>query len=484
MKRSYVLVLLIVLLAAGGTGFLAWQYAQAKESAGANAKKEGTFAVFRIREAPPTIWPNANQKFDREEFERYKRNFLESAKSPLVIAKVLDSAEVRNLPLIKEHGGDAAAWLTDQIVSENTEGSQYVKIGMAGDPKQASKIVNALAKALMSATVDSERAEKLLRRDDLEKKVRAYKQNVLDKQRMLFELNQQIGTADSEMAKIKSRVEAADLEGLMRSRADAQKHIADLTVQIALTKAKIAAAGKGTVSDAQLEEAIAKDPQILEANNELAKLHQQERQIAVRDPTEWSPRLNQAAIEADRAETRAELRIARGKHELEGRADSSSESKKIKAEIDSAEVERKFWSEKSASLRKQAEETARLAIHQEIASIEKSMDDRRNADRQKLIESVQRVADQDTAAMKSLELQRTLYCEQFKRATQDVAMQAENIQKLERFNGDADQLRTDIKQLQAVVNEMSNTLTKWNIELDAPPRVTFDGVEEGDRPAP
>ena len=112
-----------------------------------------------------------------------------------------------------------------------------------------------------------------------------------------------------------------------------------------------------------------------------------------------------------------------------------------------------------------------IRIREAISSVEQSIEEYRNTDRQRLIESIQREADIGGSNMKALELQRSLFIEQFKRATQDVATQAENVQKLERFNGDADQLRTDIAQLQTIVNEMSNTLTQWNIELDAASRV-------------
>ena len=227
---------------------------------------------------------------------------------------------------------------------------------------------------------------------------------MLDKERQLFELNQQIGTTDAETAKIKYRVEVADLEGLMQSRAEAQKQIAELTMRIEMAKQMKKDALNGQVSEAQIEEAIARDPQIIQANNDLAILHRQE------------------------AEMLRTLRNAPHSPEM-------------------------------------------VRIREAISGVEQQIEEFRNADRQRLIESIQREGDIGGANMKALELQRALYLDQFKRATQDIATQAENVQKLERFNGDADQLRTDIAQLQAVMNEMSNTLSQWNIELDAPSRV-------------
>ena len=154
-----------------------------------------------------------------------------------MIAKVLDAKTVQNVPVIKEHGLDAGNWLSENITVDDQMGSEYVRVGLRyEDPHGLPDIVNAVVNAYMSGVVDSERTDKLRRRDELDKKVRAYKQNVLDKERQLFELNQQIGTTDAETAKIKYRIEVADLEGLMQSRAEAQKQIAELTMKIEMAK--------------------------------------------------------------------------------------------------------------------------------------------------------------------------------------------------------------------------------------------------------
>jgi capsular exopolysaccharide synthesis family protein len=379
----------------GALGYSAWKLMPTKfESA----------ATLQVKIQDPHVLYHG----EGVEFEAYKRNLVAAIKtSSLVIQKVLDSKAVQNVPVIKEHGLDAGAWLSDNLTVDDQLGSEYVKVALRyEDPHGLPDIVNALVNAYMSGVLDTERTDKLRRRDELDKKYRTYKQNVLDKERQLFELNQQIGTADAETAKIKYRIEVADLEGLMQSRAEAQKQIAELTMKIEMAKQMYADAQKGDVSDAQIEELIARDPQILQANNDLALLHRQEREL----------------------------------------------SKVVKNSARSPEMVR---------------------IRDTISSVEQSIEEFRTADRQRLIESIRRNGAEGGANMKALELERQLYVDQFKHSTQDVATQAENVQKLEKFNGDADQLRTDITQLQTVVNEMSNTLTQWNIELDAPPRVTL-----------
>ena len=357
----------------------------------------------------------------------------------------------------------------------NPVDSDLMEIGMIdSDPKQAAVIVNALGKAFEREIVDKERTDKLERRDRLDKKFRNYKNNILEKERQLFELNQQIGTTDVESAKVRMRIELADMEALMQSRWEAQKAIAELTMKIEMTKAMAASAEKGTVSDAQMDEAIAKDPQIIQAVKELNALHREDREI--KSGTTY----DRLVADADRAELQAELQIARGKHKLEGLADSSSEYKAAKSEIDLAEVDRKFWSEKSANLSEKNREKAKLRIRESIASVERSMEEFRNKDREKLIDVIKRDSELAGANFKALELQKDLYLKRFEATTQDIVRQAESMQKLEKFNGDADQLRIEIAQMQNVVNEMGNTITKWNIDLDAEPRVMIREMAHSD----
>ena len=62
---------------------------------------------------------------------------------------------------------------------------------------------------------------------------------------------------------------------------------------------------------------------------------------------------------------------------------------------------------------------------------------------------------------------------QLKQTMAQIDAQAENVQKLERFNGEVDQLRAEIDQNQSVINEMANALARRRIELDVQPRVVI-----------
>jgi hypothetical protein len=318
--RLRTLLIVVAILAVPLTYFVHFIY-------GPSVRK-GSYVVFRVLETPPSVW-STNEKPDREEFEFYRRNMAAFARAPNVINGALNDKTVASLPLIKQLGSNAAEWLADRMVVNNPADSAVMEIGVLDpDQTQATVIAKALAYAFQHEIVDKERSDNLQRRDLLDKKFRAYKSNVLEKQRQLFELEQLLGPKDDHKAEFANRMH----------------------------------------------------------------------------------RLEQAAAEADRAELQAELQIARGKHKLEGMAETSPEYKAIKVEIDLAEVDRKFWGGKAENLTAQINENAKQMAPEQ------------------------------------------------------------------RFNGDADQLRIEIGQLQNVVNEMGNTLTKWNIELDAAPRVMEVGT--------
>lgn len=125
----------------------------------------------------------------------------------------------------------------------------------------------------------------------------------------------------------------------------------------------------------------------------------------------------------------------------------------------------------SKVVRNSTKDPSVVRIREMVSSVEQQIDEYRNEDRAKLIDSMKREGEQNGVNRKALEVQRKLYAEQLDQTQKRIEEQSVKVQNLEKFNGDADELRDEIVQLQTVVNQMSETLTQWNIELNAPPRV-------------
>ena len=291
-------------------------------------------AWLRVRAVPPRI--GADGKLDLAEFEFYKRNLAAIVKSPLVVNKALEDKKVQELPCVKGHHDDLTNWLIDNLRVRYPGDAEIMTVEMRGvDRPQATTLVNAVIEALKANFVDDrERSDRLSRSDELEKKLNAYKQQVLDKERQLYNLSQQIGTTDSQTARVQYKMQVDALDTLMHSRTDVQKEIADVDLKIALAK-----------------------------------------------------------LEAESAE----------KNDGENAREKAAEIKALKA----------------------------LAVRRQLLDV------------------------------------------QYKQITEQITEQAENIQRIERFNGEADQVRAEVEQLRAIVRDMETTLIKSKIEWDAEPRVSI-----------
>jgi predicted Zn-dependent peptidase len=115
---------------------------------------------------------------------------------------------------------------------------------------------------------------------------------------------------------------------------------------------------------------------------------------------------------------------------------------------------------------------AAARIRDAIRTQRRTIDDLNKAARLQVVEQLKSQSKASEATAQSLELERQLLTAQLRRTVAQIESQAEAIQKLERFNGDAEELRAEIEHNQGVVKDMADTLTRWTIELDAPPRVS------------
>jgi capsular exopolysaccharide synthesis family protein len=394
-RRRKWLAIFFGLVLGGSLAGLAWFYLPTKyESA----------ALLQVKVANPSIW---NQE-SGSDWELYKRNALAQIKGELVINKALEDKGLLDLPVIKENSADLTNWLQEALIVDYPQNGELMRVAIRNeDPKGLDLIVSAVVEAFMKETVGKERTDKLAKYDDLDKKFRAYKQEVLDKQRQLYELNksiESIGTNDAESAKVKYKMELNTLDSFMQTRSDIQKQIFDISLKADMAALMKKNAENNNIPETDIEAAVSRDPRIQQASNELAEL-------------------------------------TRAQHEVE---------RSVTHKTDPAAVR----------------------IRDQIAGVRQTMDEIKNEDRQQVIELYKNQGDSNSSAMLALNLEKNLLIEQYNKLSQQITAQADEVQKLEHFSGDADQLRADIDQRQALIRDMNNSLERWKIELDAQQRVT------------
>jgi hypothetical protein len=113
------------------------------------------------------------------------------------------------------------------------------------------------------------------------------------------------------------------------------------------------------------------------------------------------------------------------------------------------------------------------SVRDQIAELKQTIDEAKSTARQGVMNQLLREREKSNGAMQMQLVERQLLDAQYKQITDRIVAQARNVQDLERFDGETEQLRADIDQLRGIVKDMGGALTKMKIELDSEPRVSI-----------
>jgi hypothetical protein len=256
---KWTLTFCVALAAGGALGGLCWFLFPVKyESAG----------LVRVSIVDPAIWePHAGI-----DFESFKLNMVEMIKSPPVVGKAVEDKTIQDFPIYRQNSADVVNWLSDalQITGGNSE---LIRVSLRNeDPTGLKEIIDAVLVAFTSEVIDRARTDKLNETDGLEKKFNAMKSQVIDKERQLYTLSQQIGTSDSQTARVQYRMQVDALDTLLLLRTDIQRRISDLEFKVSLAKALQDLKEKTNAPAADRDDPIATDQQAERKIWKLSKL--------------------------------------------------------------------------------------------------------------------------------------------------------------------------------------------------------------------
>jgi len=111
-----------------------------------------------------------------------------------------------------------------------------------------------------------------------------------------------------------------------------------------------------------------------------------------------------------------------------------------------------------------------------INSVQRTIEEMKNEDRQAVANALRRNNGATSTSMQQMKLERELLAARLKEIVAKIDMQADNIQKLEKFNGDVDQLRDDIEERKIALASLTNELTLRNVEVVAESRIKVAGT--------
>ncbi len=213
---------------------------------------------------------------DNAEYEAYRKTQVQLIKSPLVLMAALRRPGINGLETLAGEQ-DKVGWLMRYVQVSAPMESEVLQVRMRGeDPKEITQIVNAVTNSYLNDVVNKEKAERLARRDTLEKK---YKENMAEVRERLdtyHNLAKSLGTTDSEEVATQRALLLDHLGTLRAQQTQLQRDISLLDAELAVMDAK--ARGEITLEQSVPEEMvdamILRDPQFVELRDRLAGLEE------------------------------------------------------------------------------------------------------------------------------------------------------------------------------------------------------------------
>lgn len=359
---------------------------------------------------------------DNAEYESYRKTQIQLIKSPFVLTAALRRPGIAELETLRELE-DPVNWLTRYLQVSIPMESEVLQIRLRGESAQdVTKIVNAVTAAYLDDIVNKDRADRLGRREILERKHKENQAELRQRRETFNTLARQLGTRDSsEVATQRSLL--LDHLGTLRSQSvQMQRDLTLIDTELAVMQAK-AKGGEIAIDESVPEEVI-------------------EATIA-RDPEMMS--LSQQKTDLEQSLAMQQHRSARGANE--------PVVKRLRAQ-------RKELAERI---------DMRRAELRPIVAAQLSVDSRSSRPGLPVGESPV-----------VLQMRRELLARQLEETSKEIEKVTQDVTALGKVNADLDLRRSEIENLQNVTDRIGLELDSTSIDLSMPNRVTL--IEEASVP--
>lgn len=210
---------------------------------------------------------------------QYRKTQLQLITTPFVLTSALRQPGLASLSLIAEQD-DPVDWLARNIRTSAPAESEVMQIRLRGpNASEVTKVVNAVAQSYLNDVVNKEKLDRLARRDMLERK---YKDNMAEVRRRLETFNnlaRSLGTSDSAEVSTQRSLLLDHLGTLRSSLVQMQEDLARIDAELALIDARSRGEipggdpdGGGAATDDVVDAMLARNPQVTELTNRLARL--------------------------------------------------------------------------------------------------------------------------------------------------------------------------------------------------------------------
>lgn len=229
-------------------------------------------AWLRVRDKGGMFWGGGGR--DNAEYEAYRKTQVQLIKSPLVLMAALRRPGIETLSTLADED-DKVGWLTRNVMVSAPMESEVLQVRLRGEnAKEITQVVNAVTNAYLTDVVNKERAERLRRRDMLEKK---YKENMAEVRSRLdtyHSLAKQLGTTDSQQVATERALLLDHLGTLRAQKIQLQRDIALIDAELLVMDAKERGEIKGedAVPEELVDAMIMRDSQFVQLRNRIAEI--------------------------------------------------------------------------------------------------------------------------------------------------------------------------------------------------------------------
>ncbi len=179
--------------------------------------------------------------------------------------KVSDSSLLRGRP-------DPVGWLESELKTQLLDGGQ-VRISLTGEnPDELAAILNTVTEAYLRLVVDAEKTQRLHRVTELENVLAASENRVRDQRNKLFELASNLHASDKDALTLKQQTILQQYAALQKELFGVEAQLRAELSQVKVLKAKVEAARTQPLPDQLLADALAADPVVKAAADELGRL--------------------------------------------------------------------------------------------------------------------------------------------------------------------------------------------------------------------
>jgi DNA repair exonuclease SbcCD ATPase subunit len=154
------------------------------------------------------------------EYETSKQTQIALIKSPYVLNAALRNPKIQKLPVIQKQE-KPFGFLRQALDISNPGGSEMLQVSLyCGDDVQSTKILQSIVEAYLIEVAIAERSERTQRLETLRREQRELVREIQEKSKIIHNLAEEVGTSDSELAKLNQRLEEARLQAMGRRKDD------------------------------------------------------------------------------------------------------------------------------------------------------------------------------------------------------------------------------------------------------------------------